>query len=126
MFGKPELYLDGAELPAPAENGISITRHKIWSSNAGRNSATGDFKGDLISMKYTVALTYENLSESEMQIFRELAVSTQPFHILEFTLHDEKRRIQCYVPEPELKVFRWNPQTHQTRYDSFTIEFIEK
>ncbi len=121
-----ELYIDNVKLPTPAESGLSITPNKCWSSNAGRNSSTGKFVGDIIAVKYTVAITYETLSDADMQKLWNLTATAQAWHTLQFPLNGKAKKIIGYVADPTYVMRRFDMQKKQAFYDGVTIEIIEQ
>ena len=48
------------DLPAPAKEGIVITREPIWGENTGR-SASGKMTGDIVGRKTTIEVTWPPL-----------------------------------------------------------------
>lgn len=123
---KPTLTLDSIDLPVPAQSGISVTANRLWSENAGRNTATGKFVGDIIAMKHTVIVTYEHLTEEEMQLLFDLTANLQPWHELIFPLKGGTKKISCYVADPTYVMKKYNVRERKTYYDGVTLEFIER
>lgn len=122
-----EFILDGIKLPTPAAEGVSITANKIWASNAGRNSSTGKFVGDIIALKYTVSLTYNRLSQADMQILWDAAASLKAWHKLTFpTNNGAKKTVSCYVTDLQYTVRRFDVKRKEPIYNGVTIEFIEQ
>lgn len=127
-MNKPEYILDGIVLPVPAAGGAVITPNKIWSSNAGRNSSTGKFVGDVVALKYTVSLTYDALSQEQMQILWNAAANLTAWHRLTFPLFDGSsiKTIICYITDPSYTLRRFDMRTKKPVYEGVTIEFIEQ
>ena len=133
MSAKPILKLDDIELPMPPEGGISISFETIWSSNAGRNTATGQMTGDIVAYKYTVSLSYDKLTENEFEILWNAVTSAKAFHTLVFPLPTAfagRKTITCYIAPPSVQLLRWrkyrHKQTGENTYDSLSVEFIEQ
>lgn len=124
---KPEYILDGIKLPTPGKSGAAVTVNRIWSSNAGRNSSTGLFIGDIIARKYTVALTYETLTQDEMQILWNVTSTAEPWHTLVFPLNDGSiRSITCYTADVTYTIRRFDLRSRKVYYDGVTLEMIEQ
>ncbi len=65
------LYLDGKQMPEPALKGITVTKEKIWSKNAGRSS-TGLFIGDIVAHKYKIQITWPPLTQAQTALIDEV------------------------------------------------------
>lgn len=59
------LWFEGTEMPDPALNGITITKDKIWSKNAGRSSESGKMMGDIVAIKYKIQIKWPVLSQEK-------------------------------------------------------------
>lgn len=126
MSMKPELILDGVTLPTPAQSGITVTPNRLWSANAGRNTATGKFLGDIIAVKYTVSVTYDHLTDEEMQRIFGLLNTLQPWHTLIFPLAGGTKKITCYAADAAYTMRRFSVREKCAYYDGVTLEFIEQ
>lgn len=126
-MNKPEFIVDGITLPTPSADGFAITPNRIWSSNAGRNSSTGRFVGDVIAVKYTVTLTYEYLDDAQMQLLWSITSGAEPWHTLIFPLNDgSTRKITCYIADPTYTMRRFDMRRKTAFYSGVTIEMIEQ
>ncbi len=118
--------LDDQQLPTPAADGYTITPNHIWSANAGRNSSTGKFTGDIIAVKHTVTLTYAALSQAEMQLLWDIQSGLQPWHILQYTQFDGTRRVMtCYIADVSYTMRRFDLRTQRPCFAGVTLEMIE-
>lgn len=83
-----KLIINGYEPPYKtiAMGSYAVTKNKIWSKNTGR-SASGRMLGDVVAVKYTVAVKWEELSQAEVDALED-ALSVKPFFPVTFT--DEK------------------------------------
>ena len=84
-----DVIIDGTvRLPPPAEGGIQYQQQLIWSQNAGRNTATAVFTGDIKAEKGTWTLSWSSLELTYEQLrtinsaFSHLG---KPFFTLTFT-----------------------------------------
>ncbi len=123
---KPEFILDGIALPTPPRSGAAITANRLWSSNAGRNSSTGRFVGDVIAIKHTVVLTYETLTEEEMQRLWNFTSTLQAWHTLTFPLNNGTKTVTCYISDPTYTLRRFDMREKKAYYDGVTFEMIEQ
>lgn len=121
----PELIVNDIPLPVPDADGFRFTAQKIWSQNAGRNTATGDFSGDLIAKKYTVQLTYSTLTEAEFAVLSGFSESMTPFLRCRFPMHANAEKLY-YMPEPTYTLRRRDARTGEYLYSGVQIEFIQK
>lgn len=118
--------LDGIMIPAPAADGYTITPNHIWSANAGRNSSTGQFAGDIIAVKHTVTLTYAALSQAEMQLFWDIQSGLTPWHTLRYPQFDGSLRVMtCYIADVSYTMRRFDLRTQKPCFAGVTIELIE-
>lgn len=62
------IVVDGVALPPPAQGGIQYQQQLIWSKNAGRQTATGYFTGDIIAEKTTWTISWDALELTYAQI----------------------------------------------------------
>jgi len=123
----PEFKLDGNKLPTPAKDGYIVTHNRIWSSNAGRNSSTGRFVGDIIAVKYTVKLNYEMLSDEQMQVLWNASSGIEPWHDLEFPLTSGAvHTITCYIADVTYTMRRFDTKQKKAFYSGVVVEFIEQ
>lgn len=123
---KPELILDGVRLPPPGRSGYVVTPNRLWSENAGRSSATGKFIGDIIAVKFSVSVTWERLTDEEMQLLFGFSASTAPWHTLEFTFGGRRRKINCYIADCSYTMRRFDMREGIPIYDGVTFELIEQ
>ena len=123
---RPEFILDGVTLPTPPRSGVTITPNRLWSSNAGRNSSTGRFVGDIIAVKFTVTLTYKSLTEEEMQLLWDFTATLQAWHTLQFPLNKGTKTITCYISDPTYTLRRFDMREKKAYYDGVTIEMIQQ
>ncbi|MBQ8922342.1 MAG: hypothetical protein IJ060_09315 [Oscillospiraceae bacterium] len=120
------ILLDGAVLPVPLEEGLSITANHIWSSNAGRNATTGDFVGDIIAVKHTVVLNFPRLTGEQMQMLWSIQSGTTPWHRLEYPFQGGRSTIICYITDIPYTLKHIDPKTGRAEYLGVTMELIER
>ena len=79
------LYLNGVKMPPPAKDGIVEQDQLIWSANAGR-TANGNFVGDVIATKKTIAITWNVLTYSDfLTIHNNISKVGRPFITVKYT-----------------------------------------
>lgn len=59
---------NAVRLPPCAKGGIQVAPQQIMSDNAGRNSNTGTFYGDVKAVKNVVTLMWNRLNESDFAV----------------------------------------------------------
>lgn len=125
-MNKPEIILDGVTLPTPTKEGITITPNRLWSENAGRNTATGKFIGDIITVKYTVSIVYARLDEEQMNLFLGFTASLEPWHMLRFPAGSRFKTISCYIADVSYTMRKYDRNQKKAYYNGVTIKFIEQ
>lgn len=99
------IKINGITLPEPKYNGLKISKNKIWSSNAGR-SATGDFIGDLITIKYKLEMQWAVLTSQQVAVI-DAAVSQAFFTVTFEDLDGAEKTITCYAGDPDYPVLTY-------------------
>jgi hypothetical protein len=102
-----DLVVNGVTLPAPALNGVSISREKIWSAATGR-TASGKMVGTVIAQKYTLKLKWPPLTMAQAALIQQ-AVSTGPeFFPVSFTdAGGQRRNLTMYAGTPTYTQYSW-------------------
>lgn len=59
------LKIDGVQMPEPKLQGITFTKEKIWSKNAGRTT-DGTMVGDVIAIKTKMKITFPVLTGEQV------------------------------------------------------------
>ena len=78
-----DLYINGARMPDPALEGVTISREKIWSSNTGRTTS-GRMVGTVVAVKTTLKIRWPPLTPAQAAVI-ENAVSGGSFVPVRFT-----------------------------------------
>lgn len=78
-----DLYINGARMPDPALEGVTISREKIWSSNTGRTTS-GRMVGTVVAVKTTLKIKWPPLTPAQAAVI-ENAVSGGSFVPVRFT-----------------------------------------
>ena len=78
-----DLYINGARMPDPALEGVTISREKIWSSNTGRTTS-GRMVGTVVAVKTTLKIKWPPLTPDQAAVI-ENAVSGGSFVPVRFT-----------------------------------------
>ncbi len=60
-----DIVIGGVTMPTPALSGLTIKKEKVWSKNTGR-AADGDMIGDIVTIKYTLEITWAMLSRADV------------------------------------------------------------
>ena len=120
------ITVDGVQLPPMKEDGLTVIPHKLWASNSGRNSCTGEFVGDLIAVKYELQLSWEDITDDELAVIDAAVNSLRPFLTVKFCPVKAKGYItrQFYAGDPQYPVRKWRKS--ETVYGSVNVDLIEK
>ena len=73
------LVINGVQMPNLKENGLTITKEKVWSSNTGRG-ASGYLIGDIVAIKYKLVCEWPPLSRTET-VTLDNAISSKFFTV---------------------------------------------
>lgn len=76
------LWINGQEMPAPALNGLTVTREPIWSKNTGRGS-TGGIVGDIIGFKFKLQVKWPVLKQAQTALINS-AITSSAFFLVKF------------------------------------------
>ena len=123
-----DLIVDGVTLPAPARDGIKYQQQLIWSDNAGRNTATGYFTGDIKAEKGTWTFSWNNIELSYAQLRLINAAFSRigkPFFTVTFT--DDlgcRRTVRAYSAgrSSTVKTYR----DDRGRITGVTVQIVER
>ena len=90
-----DIKINGLIIKTPAFGGLKISNVPVWSSNKG-TSASGKTIGDIIRYRRTISMSWQIMTEDEMQCLC-CELESMPFFDVTFT--DEKTKeeitIQC-------------------------------
>ena len=78
------LTVDGVALPAPAADGVTISKEKLWSQDTGR-SASGLLNGTIVAQKVTLSVKWPPLTPQEVKTIDDIASSGDAFHQVKYT-----------------------------------------
>lgn len=125
MTVKTDVYIDGIKLPTCAEGGIQVTPNKLYASNAGRSPTTGDFIGDIVALKYDVNLTWNPMSEEDLNKLAEKADSLTVEHTVKM-MFDGKTYTEktCYIAD-FARTIKVQTPSEILIYDAPTMHIVE-
>jgi len=123
-----DLIVDGIALPPPSMGGIQYQQQLIWSKNAGRNTATGYFTGDIKAEKGTWSFTWNDqlLSYADLRkINAAFSRLGKPFFTVTFT--DDlgyRRTVRAYSAgrSSTIKTYR----DDRGRITGVTVQIVER
>ncbi|MCD8086776.1 MAG: hypothetical protein LUF28_10795 [Clostridiales bacterium] len=79
-----DLTIGGVAMPTPALEGLTITREKIWSADAGRTSS-GKMVGTIVAIKTKLSITWPPLTMEEVATIEEAVSSSNSFVSMSYT-----------------------------------------
>ena len=103
-----ELYINGAKMPTPALEGMTISSEKIWSSDTGR-TASGKMVGTIVAVKATVKIKWPALTPAQVKTIED-AVSDKdnPFVPMKYTdMTGATVTKTMYFGTPSYTVYSW-------------------
>lgn len=120
------ITIDGVQMPPMKENGLTIIPHKLWAANSGRSNSTGEFVGDLVSIKYELKLEWDDLTDAEFALVDGAVNTLRPFLSVNFCPKNSTGYItrSFYANDPNYTVLR--TRKGKTYYNSVTVNLIEK
>lgn len=120
------ITIDGTQLPPMKESGLTIIPHKLWAANAGRNSCTGEFVGDLVAIKYELQLSWEDITDYDFAVIDGAVNTLRPFLTVSFCPSAATGYItrRFYANDPQYPVKMWRKS--ETLYGEVSVNLIEK
>ncbi len=103
------LKFGGEVMPAPADEGVSITNNKIWSENAGRTSNCL-MVGDIRAIKKTISLQWFHLTPEQVKLINSY-ISSVSNAFFKVTLLDEtfeEHTYTVYAGDLTYEVWGWD------------------
>ena len=79
-----DLYINGVKMPDPALEGITISKEKIWSSNAGRTTS-GKMVGTKVAVKTTLKIKWPTLTPAQVAVIENAVTNGPAFVPVSFT-----------------------------------------
>lgn len=119
----PQLKINGYTPPMPDREGYIVTENKIWSKNTGR-TASALMVGDIVGRKYSVALTWSDLKQSDVADI-DNAINEKAFFSVTFeNQRGEVLTRSFYSDDPAYgkKIYK----DGEWHYSSFTVILTEK
>lgn len=116
------LVINGVQMPNLKENGLTITKEKIWSSNTGRG-ADGLLLGDIVATKYKLVCEWPPLTRQEV-VRIDNAISPKFFQV-KFLDPGTNQFItkQMYAGTPSYPVYQYKDGVKT--YSATKVDLIE-
>lgn len=116
------ISINGTILPPLEENGLSVTKEKIWSSKTGRGG-NAEMLGDIIAYKYNLKCQWMPLTREEAALIDALV--SLPFFSVTFTdpATNARKTIRAYAGTPTYPVYSYKDGKP---YRGVTVDIIEK
>lgn len=116
------LTIDNVQMPPLKENGLTITREKVWSKNTGRGSS-GLLIGDIVTIKYKLVCEWPALTKEEVAVI-DNAVEPK---FVQVRFYDPKTASfitrQMYAGTPSYSVYQY---ANAKIYSSVKVDLIER
>lgn len=105
---------------------MQISPKKLYDSNAGRSSTTGEFIGDIVAIKYECSLNWTNMTEEEYAIINNAANNLTVSHDVSMMFNGQSyENKKCYISDPECTISRQRQSDGKIVYSSVSISIIE-
>ena len=116
------LEIDGVTMPDPAE--ITPTRNYLFAQKSGRMS-NGTFSGDIIAKKWTLQVTWTNLSEEQAASISSV-IDSKTWHSVKFRSPKDNALITCTMYSSDLPFPVYSYATSDCVYQNLTITLVEQ
>ena len=116
------LEIDGVTMPDPAE--ITPTRNYLFAQKSGRMS-NGTFSGDIIAKKWTLQVTWTNLSEEQAASISSV-IDSKTWHSVKFRSPKDNAFITCIMYSSDLPFPVYSYATSDCVYQNLTITLVEQ
>lgn len=118
------ICISGKIMPTLAENGLTVTKEKIWSANTNR-TATGHMVGDIIAIKYKLQCKWNHVTMEQVAAI-DSAVSGAAFFTVTFTdpATNQRKTLHMYAGTPSYPVFQYKDGVPVCA--SVSVDFIEQ
>lgn len=115
-------WVNNEKMPTPDKDGVSVTKNKIWASNAGR-VASGKFVGDIIATKLSIEIKYTRLLTAEEVKKIDKAVHKSAFMTVKVKT-DDYVTATCYVDDVSYTLH--HVQDGVVWYEGLTVSLVEQ
>lgn len=119
------LVIDNVQMPNLKEDGLTITKEKVWSKNTGRG-ASGYLIGDIVTVKYKLQCEWGSLTRDEAALI-DIAASKK-FMTIQFLDPGTKTFITktMYAGTPTYPVHSYAEGSKVKTYKGVKVDFIER
>ncbi len=114
--------IDGVTMPDPSE--ITVTRNYLFAQKSGRMSS-GTFSGDIIAKKWTLQVTWTNLSEEQAASISSV-IDSKTWHSVKFRSPKDNAFITCTMYSSDLPFPVYSYAVPKAAYQSLTITLVEQ
>lgn len=123
-----DIWIDGIKLPPADKSGITITPQTIWSQNAGRNSATAKFGGDIKAIKYDVTYNKSYATQEEFELIDSLVNTMRSIHKVKLCLRPSDGYVtkNFYIGSGTFSYTITRCKDGRTHYEGLSFQMIEQ
>lgn len=128
MFISTDIWIDGVKLPTADRSGISITPQTIFSQNAGRNSATAKFTGDIKAIKYDITYSKSYATQEEFELIDSLVNNMRSIHQVKLCLRPSDGYVTkyFYIGSGTFSYTITRCVNGRTHYEGLSFQMIEQ
>lgn len=102
------LTVDGVSMPTPKQGGLTISKNKVWSRNAGRND-NATMVGTIIAFKTKLTIEWPPLTADQSAVVDSSVSSGTEFHSVQYTgLDGETHSMTAYWGDGTYPVYSMN------------------
>lgn len=123
-----DIWIGGVKLPSADKSGITITPQTIWSQNAGRNSATAKFGGDVKAIKYDVTYNKSYATQEEFELIDSLVNTMRSIHKVKLCLRPSDGYVtkNFYIGSGTFSYTITRCKDGRTYYEGLSFQMIEQ
>ncbi|MDO5125331.1 MAG: hypothetical protein Q4D35_03025 [Ruminococcus sp.] len=128
MFISTDIWIDGVKLPPADMGGIHVTPQTIWSQNAGRNSTTAKFSGDIKAVKYDITYSKSYATQEEFELIDSLVNNLVGIHSVRLCIRPSQGYVtkNFYIGSGTFSYTISRCKNGKTHYENLSFEMIEQ
>lgn len=114
-------------MPNPVENGIKLSKNKIWSDNTGRDT-NGRMTGTIKAIITKLEIQWENLTQAEADLIDSVVSdASTPFTTVSYVdVNGKDKTIEAYFGDPTYSIRNYDVNKKQQTYDSVSVSTIQQ
>ena len=114
-------------MPNPVENGVKLSKNKIWSNNTGRDTS-GHMTGTIKAIITKLEIQWENLTQAEAGLIDSVVSdASTPFTTVSYVdVNGKDETIEAYFGDPIYSIRNYDVNKKQQTYDSVSVSTVQR